>query len=109
MLLAALDFCFLRHVLRSHEHMQYQLPHELFHLCWFERTISWPTASNQDQNQSNNSTPSPTILIDTNERPVRDDDIVLVFGQGQATQELALQNEAFYNVGACGHQSLSGL
>lgn len=65
-------------------------------LCWHERKVTWP---DQGENQSDISTPSPTILIEMNENPVQDHDTVLVFGRGQATQELALETEALYTVG----------
>ena len=47
---------------------------------------------------SSSCTARPTIVIDLNEVAVQDDSPVLVFGQGEASQELALQNEALYSV-----------
>ena len=94
--LSSFDLCFAFHVAASDNLVQYQLPQELFVLCWHERKVSWP---DQGENQSNIGTPSPTILIEMNENPVQDHDTVLVFARGQATQELALENEALYTVG----------
>jgi hypothetical protein len=77
--------------------MQCQLPHELFNLHWHERKLSLPDAR-QSPIPECGSTPSPSILVEMKEISVRDDDQVRVFGPGQASHELALQNEAFYSV-----------
>ncbi len=74
------------------------MPQELFILQWHERKICSPEASDRCQNLGNSST---TILIEMNEHLVCDDEQVHSFGQRQATQELALQNEAVYSVSDC--------
>jgi hypothetical protein len=81
----------------SHGLLQYQVPQELFILQWHEHKVCNPKASDERQDQANNIT---TILIEMNEHMVCDDDVVHAFGQHQATQELAFQNEAVYSVSA---------
>ncbi len=78
--------------------MQHQLPCELFHLFWHERKLYWPEARDHSQSQGDSSATLPKILLDMAESPVLDDDRVMVFREGAAAQELALQNEACYSV-----------
>ncbi len=78
--------------------MQCQLPRELFILNWHERKIYRPEARHQGQSAEDSSTPPPIIINELKEIPAQDDDQVRVFGPSHASQELALQNEAFYSV-----------
>ena len=97
----------------SHHDVQCQLPRELFILNWHERKVSCPEALHQGQSLEdsgltlNLTTPSPTILFEMKEILAQDDDQVRVFGPGHASQELALQNEAFYSVSRYGSPSSS--
>jgi hypothetical protein len=69
-------------------------------LFWHERKLYWPEARDHSQSQGDSGAPSPKILLDVAESPVLDDDGVMVFREGAASQELALQNEACYSVSA---------
>ena len=69
-------------------------------MFWHERKLYWPEARDHSQSQGDSGASSPKILLDVAESPVLDDDGVMVFREGAASQELALPNEACYSVSA---------